>query len=229
MILDLVINTQHTPYYQRIFHGKRRDLGQNYHWEPTGGVEIYASEAHFLISAGGYWVEPPRNHGELFTDTDAGWAVPTTLMPTAGGINRNDFIRIEGSQDDRLRINTCVAPRFACGMNPTVPERYLSNKDCADVREGAPGTDGGWAFIDASGRCPAPFPNDGLYVAVFKAQCQSDECINHGGFYGFFEVQPADEGISFDTFRESVLHNNDHPYDWAAPNQYITASGHTIM
>ena len=50
-------------------------------------------------------------------------SVSTTVMPTGFFLSRDDLIRFEGSGDDTKRSNMCVAPNFACGINPNLPNR----------------------------------------------------------------------------------------------------------
>lgn len=106
------------------------------------GLELYAGTSAFLISGGGIWTEDRYTHivydgidlprtslpgfmKNLFGDDTSGFAFPTTLMPVFEGVDRADFIRIDGSADDAKRGNTCVTAGFACGMNPVVPTSLL--------------------------------------------------------------------------------------------------------
>ena len=132
MILDLIMNPDHRHFFQRIHSGVLEDL-QGDHTE--GGVEIYASEKDFLISAGESGRISPyeiKIAGKGNSD-DQGVSIPTALIPTDHGTDLNNFIRIQGIDGDptlagrpgpyepsRGRVNTCVAPGFACGINPII-------------------------------------------------------------------------------------------------------------
>ncbi len=88
------------------------------------GVEVYSRSTNYLISAGGTWQDSLDRdsylgkHGE---DTN-GIALATTLMPVWGAADRNDLIRLDGNSDPKARYNSCVAPNFACGLNPVIPD-----------------------------------------------------------------------------------------------------------
>lgn len=115
LITDLMINDQHRTFWQGFRHE---------------GVEIYASQPEFFISGGGIW-QPSgardRLFGRFFPGADTqGQALPTTLIPTFDGADRNRLVRIAGHTDEEKRANSCVAPGFACGLNPTIPAVLLN-------------------------------------------------------------------------------------------------------
>ena len=128
-IADLMINDSNRTFWQGIRHE---------------GVEVYAGNSEFLISGGGRW-EGPEARDSLFSIEDFsglspsdvhGQALPTTLIPAAEGVDRSQLIRIDGHSDGEERVNTCVAPGFACGLNPVVPRVLLhrfprSHRPCA--------------------------------------------------------------------------------------------------
>ena len=84
--------------------------------------EIYYRETRFLISGGG--VHDPGaafddgglgqllgfgDQGtELFSGSEDAWPQPTTLIPTAEGIDIRDFVRIQGAWAQGKRYNLCV-------------------------------------------------------------------------------------------------------------------------
>lgn len=120
LILDLAFHRFDTPYVQTIRHE---------------ALELYASQGDFLISGGGIWVDDFYTHfvgiplaslpgplAALAGDNTHGFPMPTTLMSSWEGTDRNDFVRIAGGSDDSKRANTCVAQGFACGMNPVIPK-----------------------------------------------------------------------------------------------------------
>jgi len=119
LVLDLFFHRFDNPYFQVVRHE---------------ALELYAGQGDFLISGGGIWVEDyytrfagislanvPFGLAGLLGDDTHGFPLPTTLMSSWEGVDRNEFIQIAGSSDNSKRANTCVARGFACGMNPTIP------------------------------------------------------------------------------------------------------------
>jgi hypothetical protein len=219
LILDLIMNKQHNHYFQRFYagvnDGARFTSVQG--WHVPGGVELYSSEAPFLISAGGIWMESGHGGDQLpFGDAspygDVGWARATTLMPTQAFNDVSQMIRIEGAiNDDHERMNTCVGPDFACGLNVVVPPGYNTL------------TTGPWTFVDAT--------NLGFYATVYTAPCDSSECVTEasGGRqnFGFFEAAPSSIS-SFSAFVAGVLQRNPDNFSAGQINHYVTATGHAI-
>lgn len=216
MILDLMMTDEHKQYFQRIHHY---------------AAEAYSSTPDFLISAGGLWRHSPE--GQFLDDfvthsADTALALPTTLMPSrpspdvGAGLDWRQFIRIEGNRDFTVRRNTCVAPGFACGLNPVVPPRWL---ECSVGEYGQSlagtdwGHDNGWAFVDGSGHCPA-VGKLGFYVAVYQDIVDVPNNHNNLGAaansIGFFEAVPDGSSDSstkfrrptFADFRAAVLQRN---------------------
>lgn len=209
MILDMVIGkSQIHTYFQRFRHE---------------GVEIYASSPEFLISAGGIFRE---GRGE-----EQGWALPTMLMPTADGADRNEFIQISGSTEPKFRVNTCVAPGFACGLNPWVPDAVP--RTCIKHS-------GKWRFINFATQwnptpgCDRPY---GFYVAVYSAPCMTSMCSDAAGDsdspqFGLFEAAKASEGYLFDQFISDVLAKNEDAsksWDSERANAYETVKGTKLI
>lgn len=124
-ILDLIVNRDHHTFYQGFHHA---------------GEELYASSNSYLISAGGryagyaYSVNTPV--GDKGKDDDIGLVVPTTFMPYGAYTDRSSMVRFKGDPPATLalkdglppnnsnRYNLCVAPDFACGLNPEIPGTY---------------------------------------------------------------------------------------------------------
>src|SRR6185312_2702106 len=123
------------------------------------------------------------------------WALPTTLMPDREGEDMRELVRIAGSTDVKERNNLCVGPRFACGMNPTLPAGLPAA--CKEVI-------GNWTFIDFTLDTPTcPF-GYGYYVAFYRKDCTTDDCENAAGdpepgSFGFFEATPW---RTFDLYKE---------------------------
>ncbi len=98
-------------------------------WQALGheGYEVYVGTEEVFISGGGRWQDSTSRDSVLGMsrdDTDSN-AMPTLLVPQFEGVDRNDMIRIDGDTDEEARNNTCVAPGFACGLNPVVPDYWL--------------------------------------------------------------------------------------------------------
>src|SRR5262249_23176462 len=60
------------------------------------GAEAYSSRTSFLLTAGGVKAPPANKTYGVGRDADRGVAMPTTLMPTDGGLSIKDLIRFEG-------------------------------------------------------------------------------------------------------------------------------------
>jgi hypothetical protein len=210
-ILDLLMNSAHRNFYQRIHHD---------------GVEIYSSRPDYLITGGGYWMGSPYTFAGASLCDDDGLAVPTTLMPTGFFIDSNEMIRIDGIRGDKChsgdalddardRSNTCVTPDFACGINPIVPDRYKQNVLCFHA-------EGPWNFVDVS----SPGCNDrsfGFYAAVFIGSLSGSDT------FGFFEAHPRDPNLSFDAFWRGVLaRNGQRTFNTSGTNSYVMTSGVTV-
>ena len=135
-ILDLILQRSHRVFYQGIHHY---------------ADELYASEPSFLLSAGGHYATSAYKDtvvGLFGKNDDIGNALPTTLMPTGRFNLREDLIQFTGDPDDVKRSNMCVAPGFACGMNPKIPRSMLRRRaDCVDRSHRD------WTFIDFSPHC----------------------------------------------------------------------------
>jgi hypothetical protein len=208
VILDLLMNPAHRNFFQRIHHD---------------GVEIYSSRPDYLITAGGYWMGSPYTVLGASKPDDDGPAVQTTLMPTGHLVNVNKMIRIDGinvdATDTRERINTCVAPDFACGINPVIPVEFMK-PGCFFMQPARPA--GFWNFVDfSSPRCNnGPF---GFYAAVFIAPYSGSDS------FGFFEAHPRGPNLSFLAFLEGVLHRNGtKPFSASSVNTYVMTSGATV-
>jgi hypothetical protein len=248
LLLDLVMTEEHKVYYQRFHHA---------------AVEIYSSTPEFLISAGGIWIESVTGLDSLpglpasTKNRDAGWALPTTVMPTQGGNDRAAYIRL-GETWDEWRINTGVAPGFAFGYDVEVPTAYFVSEGLG-VPSSCSSRQGPWLFIDASGRCSNARPY-GFYAAVYSGTVPSSPSPSWpdpraligsvsswpasllGGVgaqnmdrdgntvpFGFFEIVPSRE-LSFEDFKAQVLAQNaGRTYADGRPNDYQTIDGRQIL
>ena len=169
------------PYFQRF----------NFvHYDDHPGTEIYYYGGSFLISAGGYHDD---GRGPGFIDSEDAWARPTTLMPVHDGLDYRDLIRIDGDPDDEDRVNTCVAPNFACGLNPVVP---------SGIPEACLLRKGHWIFIDLKGNPPGCDLTYGFMVVVYAQPCLANDCGSGEGSFGFFEVASSH---SLETLADETL------------------------
>ena len=209
MVLDMVIDKRSNTYFQRFRHE---------------GVELYASSPEFLISAGGVFREG--------RGSEQGWALPTILMPTADGADRNELIQISGSTEPKIQANTCVAPGFACGLNPWVPDA---------VPQACIKRSGNWRFINFATQwnrtpgCDRPY---GFYVAVYSTPCRTSVCRAAAGGpdspqqFGLFEAAEASERYLFDQFISDVLTKNGDAsklWDSERGNPYETVKGTKLV
>ncbi|MCC7440012.1 MAG: hypothetical protein IT285_00165 [Bdellovibrionales bacterium] len=199
-ILDLIIRKNREPVFQKFHHRN---------------VEIFHSSPSFLISAGGVYKD--NLDVEKFENDD--WAVATTLMPARSGYDRLSFIRFEGHKNEKKRNNTCVAPGFACGLNPVIPDSIPET--CMENR-------GPWTFFRfAAGEeaCPLRF---GFHAALYRAPCKSSACKRGGSSWGFLEAVEASE-ISYERFVQDVLAiHHLTPFSDRRLNRYVTHAGHVI-
>lgn len=216
LILDLILNRDHNRYLQRFRHG---------HWDHDFGepaVEVYFSSAKYLISAGGIFAD---GRGLSYEESEQAWALPTTLMPAAAGVDWKEFVRIEGAVDETRRANTGVAPGFACGLNPVFPE-WVKEADDQCFREPVPR----WTFINFAnaGQCGRDW---GFYVAVFRDRCDtplSRKLAGADGTFGFFAVvEPWGHAYTFDQFVDEILDlNRKTLYTAEGTHTFAFPSGH---
>lgn len=220
-VADFMFDATNRSYFERIHHY---------------GVEIYSSTPEYLISAGGYYTHSPYLVAGIGKHDDDGPVVPTTLMPTGSDRSVQDLIRIDGFNkevdlgSDR-RLNTCVAPDFACGVSLRIPDAYFTKLGCMNQKVAADGQ-GLWVFIDAATVDPtrAIDCTNGSRTGRFMVAAYL-----FGGRFGdnrgFFEAHAAD-GMTFDAFQAAVLaknFNRTFQFDTMTPNSYTTLSGRTIQ
>ncbi|HEY2972452.1 MAG TPA: hypothetical protein VGJ48_08065 [Pyrinomonadaceae bacterium] len=225
LLLDLMLMPEATPpatslpnrYLQLIRHGA---------WDHGYGdpaMEITFSSNKYLITGGGIFANARGD--------EEAWALPTNLMLTAPNATRSsdwrDFIRIEGTVEEKARANTGVAPGFACGLNPRIPDWILELK-----MRGNPSlietTHTNWTFINFA--CNEfPF---GVYVVVFEKKCDSELSRvfagQHGkfGFFAVVEVEMVDQDNHFTSFKSDVLSlNSSKTYTAEGINNFLFPTG----
>jgi hypothetical protein len=213
-ILDLMVNRSHRVFFQRFHHY---------------ADEAYAGSPSYLISSGGHYATFAYKAAGAGKHDDIGLAVPTTFMPTGQFVTRDHLIRFEGAKEDNKRSNMGVAPDFACGLNPVIPEVYRPAAVAVDGSgRRTPGNlkIGPWTFIDQSdparqiGRYTAGLLKRGYYVAVYRRD----------GF-GFLEaydtaVRPR---LTFDDFIKGVLKRNGATsFKIKGRNTYVMTDGRKV-
>jgi hypothetical protein len=214
MILDMAIDKR-VPYLERIKHD---------------GVEIYASDPGFLITAGGIEVSADNKAGPLgigifYRVVDKGAAVPTTLLLSGqrGAMRLKDLVRIDGVRHRHAFLqskkpwdqdhNLCVTNNFACGLNIVLPSALTAN----------PLPDG--CMIQRTDRLPDTtkffnlrkcFKDIGIrpvYLAVDMGNCETglDECTSNEGFFEA-DTMAVDENdsptVSLEKFAERLVNIN---------------------
>ena len=200
LILDLFVSKEHRVFYQAFHHA---------------ADEIYAGSPGYLISAGGHYATfAYLAAGLAGSHEDIGLALPTTLMPSGAIVSRNELLRFDGDAADDQRSNMCVAPDFACGLNPVIPRSYTEGRASGCVQSNGP-----WTLLNQTGACAAA-NTSGHYIAMYKRD----------GF-GFLEAYDLSKQpfIDFNAFTTGVIQRNAAtPYDVNGVNTYVTTSGHKI-
>jgi hypothetical protein len=192
----------------------RRDGNSAYQRVRHFVAEIYARSPDFLISGGGVF---RRSYPVPFLTPNDAYAMPTLLIPNDGGVDASRLIRIEGHRKDAKKNNLCVAPGFACGLNPVIPDTLPPG--CVARREGA------WTFVDYSARgCPLGY---NLRAAVYSADCDTKACRKGGGRFGFFEAAPADGPVE-GFIRRVLAANGATRFRSGGTNLYVTSDGRRI-
>ena len=200
-ILELAVDRP--PSFERIHHA---------------GVEIYSSGKSFLLSAGGIQTAAANRIAGIVGDPsgeDNGIAMPTVVMPTEGGLTKNNVIQFEGVGVASDRTDgPCVADHFACGVNlsfasppqdENLPGRSLPQVSLySDCMEQQTVESVQWTFIN-SANCasalldwrrlsPTPTPSAIFFLAAAVHNCPGDDevCGRSGvNNYGMLEIVDA--------------------------------------
>jgi hypothetical protein len=214
----------------------QRFRGSNRH---RSTPEIYYRENKFLISGGGVFdqgagLEGGETVNELFSGGENAWPMPTSLMPTAEGIDMRDFIRIQGSWTQKGRTNLCVTHGFACGLNPIIAKGIPAA--CIQV-------EGEWTFVDMDGKRPGCPLKYGFVVAVLRRVCvpwcignsppETGDDARDAPFqptaYSFGLFEALSDYRTFDSFVADVLAKNPATnFVWGGEAAYNSPSGRTI-
>ncbi len=183
-------------------------------------------------------------------DDDLGLALPSTLMlsvPLADS-TLESLVHFKGLPEwfpglpvapkDRMLSydhNLCVAGRFACGYNLTIPADYPVH----EVRASA----GRWLFVSSGELDEGTAASEAVYVALFQADSIGGAATHPGvGNAGLMEISTADrfsnEQDGFAAFRREVIRRNgQQPQAWIGTSisnvpgfrgVYTTIDGTTI-
>ena len=129
-------------------------------------VERVEQSPAFTISAGGIATGPTAKVLVFSSPTDLGDAMPTVIIPTIAGSYMEDLFRFDGAGiHDERTANTCVAPGFACGLNPQLSETF---KSMGCTKSEGPSTD--QLFFISSAEC---FPEKAVPHFFFAARIVS--------------------------------------------------------
>lgn len=179
MISDMMTDKGYS-YFQRFYFDR----------DGYSGVKLYYRHANYLISAGGIHNQGRLgNIGGIQFNTEDAWALPTTLIPLKEGLDYRHLVRITGSEDEEERVNTCIAPGFACGFNPEIPTGIP--KACIRQKDN-------WTFLDFNKNSPGCDLDYGFYVVVYREACDTTDCrssAGDNGTFGFFQVTPHRVGL----------------------------------
>jgi hypothetical protein len=207
LILDLMINPTHRRFYQRVLYST---------------AEVYSREPDFLITASGLpapYAYTKFGHGD---HEDLGIVPPTFLMPTGRFTSTDQMIRVYEIGSTMLGGspfgNLCVAPGFACGEYPTVPDIYLppDQPQCWISQ-------GDWTFVDfATDACRSQVVAGGQQFGFYAV------IYGRGQRFGFFEAVPKATiaGVSLQQFATKILNGNaGHQFTESSENVYTRFSG----
>ncbi len=170
---------------------ERRTFAQTF--SHTGVERVYQAPA-YLITAGGIPTEPTASVLGKSDDNDYGVAMPTTIIPTISGWQYDDIFRFDGVGVQQERsANTCVAPGFACGVQP-----WFGRFAACTESEGTPGEH---LYVINSLTCQ-PDVRPAFFLAGRSSACTDTFC-ERGRFWGVMDiVDPSTPGIpGFEQFK----------------------------
>ncbi|MCU1266825.1 MAG: hypothetical protein JWM21_3143 [Acidobacteria bacterium] len=148
------------------------------------GVERVEQSPAFTISAGGVRTEPTGTVLGMGRDKDKGVAMPTVIIPTIAGSYVHDLFRFEGVGVHHERsANTCVAPGFACGLQPKLSTVF----DACTKREV---TSTETLFFVSSAVCFPELPGPHFYLAGRIVECPVAFCNTQWGLMDIVEATP---------------------------------------
>jgi len=195
------------------------------------GVERVEQSPAFTISAGGIHTGPTGTVLGFGRDKDRGVAMPTVIIPTIAGSYMRDLFRFEGVGIHHERsTNTCVAPGFACGVQPKLSTVFGA---CTT------GELSGQFFV-SSAVCFPGVPGPHFYLAGIIVKCPPISfCNDAWGLMDIVEATPppakgvppqADNDPAYLLFKAQRRAALDAvTLDSSGRGVYISASGHRIV
>lgn len=198
------------------------------------GVERVEQSPAFTISAGGIQTEPTGIILSFFgRDADRGVAMPTVIIPTIAGSRMQDLFRFEGLGVHHERsANTCVAPGFACGLQPKLPKAFEACTERETLSTG-------FLFFVSSAGCFPGAPGPHFYLAGRISDCPAAFCTTQWGVMDIVEANPPPaEGtppkaakdpayLRFKSQRQAAL--NAVTLDGVGGGVYTSAGGRRIV
>ena len=152
------------------------------------GVERVEQSPAFTISAGGIRTGPTGIVLGMGRDKDKGVAMPTVIIPTIAGSYMRDLFRFEGLGTHHQRsANTCVAPGFACGMQPKLSSVFQS---CTKREVSSADS----LFFVSSAICFPGVPGPHFYLAGRIVECPVAFCNTQWGLIDIVEAAPPPAG-----------------------------------
>jgi hypothetical protein len=151
--------------------------------------------------------------------------MPTVIIPTIAGSYMQDLFRFEGvGLHDERSANTCVAPGFACGLNPKLSVAFGSTQ-CTKREITSTDT----IFFVSSAQCFPGSAGPHFYLAGRIVECPTAFCDTQWGIMDIVEVtKPDDQAYRlFQTQREAALRAV--TLDDKSRGVYTTAAGHQIV
>jgi hypothetical protein len=148
------------------------------------GVERVEQSPAFTISAGGVRTGPTGTVLGMGRDKDKGAAMPTVIIPTIAGSYMRDLFRFEGLGIHHERsANTCIAPGFACGVQPKLSTVFES---CTKREVSSTGS----LFFVSSAICFPGVPGPHFYLAGRIVECPVAFCNTQWGLIDIVEAAP---------------------------------------
>jgi hypothetical protein len=201
----------------------RRTFAQTF--VPAGLERAFQAPA-FTVTAGGVPTEATASLFGKSDDDDFGVAMPTTIVPTIAGTSLNEIFRFDGVGIDshkpgigRNRTgNTCVAPGFACGLQPRLSDAF------SKCTKGAVGVTDRVAFVNSQDCRP---DQPAFYLASLTVDCSGTFCLQ-GHRWGIMDIIEAPSAAPADFLRfrneRGAAFNSVTPDDGGRAS-YTTATG----
>jgi len=193
-------------------------------------VERYYATPAFTMTVGGFGIPPALDFYGIRGDSDYGVAMPTSLIPTRGGIELKDIYRFQGIGEGRERSpNLCGWRGFICGIAPAVSEKFgcQANTDQISV------PDASYTLVNST-KCEPAASGPHFYLAAREFPCTAQLCGegNAGLKFGIMEMvdapDPSDHDFvaNFKIARIAALQSA--APDAAGIGTYKTQQGETI-